>query len=76
MHSWWLQHLAPCAPPAHCPTGTLPSSPQTAWELVQSGVLLGGGPEAGVYVGIQQMEYGGLSAPHLLAIGPFSGEAA
>lgn len=29
-------------------------------------------PGSGVYVGIQQMEYGGLAAPHLHAIGPFS----
>ena len=28
--------------------------------------------EVGVYVGIQQMEYGGLAAPYLTTIGPFS----
>jgi len=28
--------------------------------------------EVGVYVGIQQMEYGGMSAPYLMSIGPFS----
>jgi len=28
--------------------------------------------DTGVYIGIQQMEYGGLAAPHLLSIGPFS----
>ena len=26
----------------------------------------------GVYVGIQQMEYGGMSTPYLQSIGPFS----
>lgn len=29
-------------------------------------------PETGVYIGIQQMEYSGLAAPHLSSIGPFS----
>lgn len=29
-------------------------------------------PEVGVYVGIQQMEYGGMAAPNLSKIGPFS----
>lgn len=29
-------------------------------------------PEVGVFVGIQQMEYGGLAAPFLTAIGPYS----
>lgn len=28
--------------------------------------------EVGVYVGIQQMEYGGMSAPYLSSIGPFT----
>jgi acyl transferase domain-containing protein len=28
--------------------------------------------QVGVYVGIQQMEYGGLAAPHLTSIGPYS----
>ncbi len=28
--------------------------------------------EVGVYVGLQQMEYSGMSAPHLPNIGPFS----
>lgn len=30
------------------------------------------GPATGVYVGIQQMEYGGLAAPYLQSIGPYS----
>jgi acyl transferase domain-containing protein len=37
-----------------------------------SGGSLSGPPETGVYVGIQQMEYGCLAAPHLHSIGPFS----
>ena len=32
----------------------------------------GTAPEVGVYVGIQQMEYGGMAAPYLSKIGPYS----
>ena len=32
----------------------------------------GGQPEMGVFVGIQQMEYSGMLAPHLSSIGPYS----
>ncbi len=32
----------------------------------------GSQPEMGVCVGIQQMEYSGMAAPHLTAIGPYS----
>jgi acyl transferase domain-containing protein len=59
---------------------------EVTWEVVQHSSLAasstsssaaGGAspsapPETGVYVGIQQMEYGGLVAPHLHSIGPFS----
>ncbi len=51
---------------------------QVSWELMQSeGTLTsssgnGAAPEVGVYVGIQQMEYGGMAAPYLSKIGPFS----
>lgn len=54
---------------------------QVSWELMQlEGVLLNPGSttaageatEVGVYVGIQQMEYGGMAAPYLSKIGPFS----
>ena len=56
-----------------------PACVQVTWEVVQHGAYLGtsasgAAPETGVYVGIQQMEYGGLAAPHLLSIGPFSGQ--
>lgn len=32
----------------------------------------GAQPEMGVFVGIQQMEYAGLAAPHLLSFGPYN----
>ena len=44
---------------------------QESWQLLQ-GRRLGGMEGAGVIVGIQQMEYGGLAAPHLQSMGPFS----
>ncbi len=56
-----------------------PPCAQTTWEVVQHSALLqpaglGSAPsETGVFVGIQQMEYGGLAAPHLRSLGPFSG---
>ena len=46
--------------------------PQVSWELLQSGGGARLGAEAGVYVGIQQMEYGSLAGPFLERIGPFS----
>ena len=49
---------------------------ETSWEAVQAvgnaTESLLGGKDTGVFIGIQQMEYGGLAAPHLHAIGPFS----
>jgi acyl transferase domain-containing protein len=45
---------------------------EVSWEALQAAGPGAGGPDTGVYVGIQQMEYGGLAAPHLHAIGPFS----
>lgn len=49
---------------------------QVSWEVTQlEGTKLNGegvAPEVGVYVGIQQMEYGGMAAPYLSKIGPFS----
>ena len=52
---------------------------QAAWELLQQGhasriLPTGSAPESAVFVGIQQMEYGALAAPHLHSIGPYSGE--
>ena len=49
-----------------------------SWELIQKENILQSRSslpivrEVGVYVGIQQMEYGGMSAPYLMSIGPFS----
>ena len=37
-----------------------------------AGATLGAAPETGVYVGIQQMEYGNLAGPHQHSIGPFT----
>lgn len=45
---------------------------QVSWELLQSGSGARLGAEAGVYVGIQQMEYGSLAGPFLERVGPFS----
>ena len=45
---------------------------EVSWEALQAASPGACGPDTGVYVGIQQMEYGGLAAPHLHAIGPFS----
>ena len=59
---------------------------EVTWEVVQHSSLAAGStsssaaggaapsapPETGVYVGIQQMAYGGLVAPHLHSSGPFS----
>ena len=39
---------------------------------LQAATAGGGHPEMGVFVGIQQMEYSGMSAPYLAAIGPYS----
>lgn len=41
-------------------------------EVLESKVDLRTAQEVGVYVGIQQMEYSGMSAPYLSSIGPFS----
>ena len=43
---------------------------EVSWELLHPTQAPAG--EVGVYVGIQQMEYGGLAAPLLQSIGPFS----
>ena len=43
---------------------------QVTWEVVSQQSI---DKDAAVYVGIQQMEYGSLAAPHLHSIGPFSG---
>ena len=52
---------------------------QVSWEVMRgqqaalaAAIAAGAAPEMGVYVGIQQMEYSGLSAPHLATIGPYS----
>jgi acyl transferase domain-containing protein/acyl carrier protein len=45
---------------------------ETTWEAIAAAVPGVCGPNTGVYVGIQQMEYNGLAAPHLATIGPFS----
>jgi acyl transferase domain-containing protein len=65
--------------PAHQPPAPPPIT-QVTWEAIASGRQQSShkpqqdnaSPDTGVYVGIQQMEYGGLAAPHLHAIGPFS----
>lgn len=44
---------------------------ETSWEALKNhNTDLAS--ETGVYIGIQQMEYNGLSAPHLQTLGPFS----
>ena len=54
------------------------SSLQASWEVMQplvsaSGFHTGAAAAAmGVYVGIQQMEYGALAAPHIGAMGAFT----
>ena len=50
---------------------------QVSWEaLSRPQELTGAAPaatsETGIFVGIQQMEYGALATPHLQTIGPFS----
>ena len=54
-------------------------SAQVSWELMRghlpalaAATVDGRQPEMGVFVGIQQMEYSGMAAPHLTAIGPYS----
>ncbi|KAK9803914.1 hypothetical protein WJX72_004698 [[Myrmecia] bisecta] len=51
--------------------GHPPAGEQTGFEQTAHGRSLTSA-ETGVYVGIQQMEYGGLAAPYLQSIGPFS----
>lgn len=48
---------------------------QVTWEVVQRSTdgASSGPAQRGVYVGIQQMEYGNLAAPHLHFMSPFSG---
>ncbi len=41
-------------------------------EILESMANFTTANEVGVYVGIQQMEYCGMSAPYLSSIGPFS----
>lgn len=51
---------------------------QVSWEVMAGhlptlvATTAGAVPEMGVFVGIQQMEYGGLAAPHLSSLGPYS----
>lgn len=51
---------------------------QVSWEVMAghlptlAAASAGAVPEMGVFVGIQQMEYGGLAAPHLSSLGPYS----
>ena len=52
---------------------------QVSWELMighlpllSAATAVGDMPEMGVFVGIQQMEYAGLSAPHLSVFGPYN----
>ena len=49
---------------------------QAVWDVLyrakESDAMLTPTREAGVFVGIQQMEYGGLAAPYLTAVGPYS----
>jgi acyl transferase domain-containing protein len=52
---------------------------QVSWELMAAQLPLlaaataaGAAPEAGVYVGIQQMEYAAMAAPHLHSFGPYN----
>ena len=49
---------------------------QAVWDVLhcakESDAMLAPTQEAGVFVGIQQMEYGGLAAPYLTAVGPYS----
>ena len=54
-------------------------SAQVSWELMRGHLPVlaaatadGSQPEMGVFVGIQQMEYSGMAAPHLKAISPYS----
>lgn len=50
---------------------------QVSWEVLPAQQKLTGAvpsatSEIGIFVGIQQMEYGALASPHLQTIGPFS----
>jgi hypothetical protein len=45
---------------------------QVSWEVMHARAAAAVGQDIGVYVGIQQMEYGGLASPTLTTIGPFS----
>jgi acyl transferase domain-containing protein/short-subunit dehydrogenase/acyl carrier protein len=47
---------------------------ETSWEALQNHTA-DLASDTGVYIGIQQMEYNGLSAPHLQSLGPFSATA-
>lgn len=47
---------------------------ETSWEALQNHTTELAS-DSGVYIGIQQMEYNGLSAPHLQNLGPFSATA-
>ena len=71
--------LLPVSPPSMLAPYLSQRNSQTTLEVVQRSTLSPAAAtspapsEAGVFVGIQQMEYGGLAAPHLLSLGPFSG---
>jgi hypothetical protein len=45
---------------------------QAQLPLLSAAAAGGAMPEMGVYVGIQQMEYAGLAAPHLQSFGPYN----
>lgn len=50
---------------------------QVSWEVLHgqqrvTGAVPSASSETGIFVGIQQMEYGALASPHLQTIGPFS----
>ena len=58
--------------PAHCPLCA-----QVSWEVLGGhqpvpGTVSAAASETGIYVGIQQMEYGAMASPYLAKIGPFS----
>ena len=69
----------PCMVRQHQRRLTIHTSMQVSWEVMaghlptlvaaSAGVAA---PEMGVFVGIQQMEYGSLAAPHLSSLGPYS----
>lgn len=45
---------------------------QASLEVLKGTLGKGGSQQVGVFVGIQQYEYGGLASPYLSQIGPYS----